>query len=557
MKKIFFLFIYLCIQQLAFSQSEKAFYLIKFKDKNVSDFSINTPTNYLSTKSIERRLKQHIAINTSDLPLNTSYTEQIKALNVKIIHRSKWLNAISIACNNSATIETIKGLPFVLEIQKISVPIVNSTSNKFELEKAYTPVPPTKSIQSATSSTGLDYGFSYSQAHQLNVDCLHNMGYQGEGVTVAILDAGFMHVDTIAAFDSLRMNNRLLGTWDFVTGDSMVFEDNIHGMEVLSCMAGYLPGQLIGTAPRASYWLLRTEDAASESLQEELNWLMGAEFADSVGADVINSSLAYTTFDNIADNHTYADMNGHTTIAAKAATWAADKGISVVISAGNYGAGPWYKIGTPADADSILTVGAVDSLGVITNFSSHGPAADGRVKPCTVARGLEAIVATDFGGISYANGTSFSSPITAGAVACLRQANPTASNMELIDKIQHSANQFNNPDTLYGYGIPDFCAANTFLAGVQNFNEPNASLKIYPNPFDETLTVTFTSEKKQFINITLFDMLGREVLKQNIPTNSIHQSTTLFTDTKQLKAGIYLVCINANNQHYYQKVIKN
>jgi serine protease AprX len=358
MKQILLFIIIFFVILSAIAQESSSIYLVQFKDKNASEYSVDKPSEYLSAKAIERRQVQHIPINSTDLPVNINYINQVKAVDVSILNHSKWLNAITISGADVNKINAIKVLSCVKSISKIKDASNPQLSTKFDVEQKSKISTLEKSNNSSATSTALNYGLSYSQAHQLNVDCLHAMGYMGQGVTIAVLDAGFQDVNILPAFDSLRMNNRLLGTWDFVMGDSMVFEDNIHGMEVLSCMTGNLPGELIGTAPKANFWLLRTEDAGSESISEEVNWLLGAEFADSVGADVINSSLGYTTFDNSANNHTYADLDGNTTIITKAADWAASKGILVVSSAGNYGTGPWYKIGAPADADSILTVGA-------------------------------------------------------------------------------------------------------------------------------------------------------------------------------------------------------
>jgi serine protease AprX len=337
----------------------------------------------------------------------------------------------------------------------------------------------------------------------------------------------------------------------------MVYEDYPHGMNVLSCMGGNIPGQLVGTAPKAKYWLLRTEDAATEKIIEEMNWLRGAEFADSVGADIINSSLGYNYFDNTADSHTYADMDGHTTIISKAAELAADKGILVVSAAGNAAGYPWYKITAPADADSILTVGAVDSAGFIAGFSSRGLTYDGRIKPDVVARGVQAITAADAGGINAENGTSFASPITAGAVACLWQANPTATNMQLINAIRQSANQFSTPDSIKGYGIPNFCAAHTILTGIDNPNVNTDELMVYPNPFKDNITIVFYSNKKQVIIVSLYDVTGKEIFKQEKNVDANANNTISIAGNKALSNGTYILHLTTPDKSYYKKLNKN
>lgn len=530
-------------------------YWVQLKDKNGNKFSVTAPSAYLSEKSIERRRRQNISINSSDLPVSNTYIDEIKAMDVLILKQSKWFNSILISCPDDDKVEFIKALPYVKEVKKIEALSDFQLPSKFQTE-AYSAFPPEKMNLPSQPAATLNYGYSYSQAHQINVDCLHDMGYQGQGMTIAVLDAGFLDANILPAFDSLRMNNRLLGTRDFVTGDTMVFEDFPHGMSVLSCMAGYLPGQIIGTAPRAGYWLLRTEDAASESIVEEINWLTGAEFADSVGADIINSSLGYNYFDNSADNHTYADMDGNTTIITKAADWAASKGILVVTSAGNYGGGPWYKITAPADADSVLTIGAVDSMGVIASLSSRGPTFDGRIKPNTVARGLNTVIAGNTGGITTSSGTSLSSPITAGAAACLWQANPGKSNMQLIDAIQQSASLSNNPDTVMGYGIPDFCAANTILTGIEKQNLNKEKLTVYPNPFENELNISLYSYKKQAVTIKLYDILGHEIVEIEKLVNANSNNNFSISDIAKLPDGLYLLSVAASDKNYYEKIIK-
>ena len=258
----------------------------------------------------------------------------------------------------------------------------------------------------------------------LKGDILHNRDLKGKGKLIAILDAGFSRVDEMIAFEELFAENRILGTKDFVQRNNNVFDEHTHGMMVLSTMGAENKGQIIGTSPEASFWLLRTEDVDSENLIEEYNWLCAAEFADSVGADIINSSLGYTTFDDAGQNHTYTDMDGRTAPVSIAATIAAQKGMIVVNSAGNSGSGSWHFIGAPADADSILSVGAVDENADFAWFSSYGPSFDGRVKPTVVAQGRNTIVATSNNGTLTGNGTSFSSPIVAGLSACLWEAHP-------------------------------------------------------------------------------------------------------------------------------------
>lgn len=550
-KSILILFCLIIFQSLIKAQNK--IYWVELKDKNSNSFSIEKPSEFLSERAIERREKHSIKITKQDLPVSISYINSIKNIGVVVKSKSKWFNAILIECDESK-ISSIQNLAFVKSIKEIK-----STSSisvdKFEIENNFSSDFPETNYFDRTNV--YNYGLSFNQANQIGVDCMHNSGYNGQGVVIAVLDAGFFNVNLLPAFDSLRMNNQLLGCRDFVTGDTLVYEDNQHGMMVLSTMVGNIPGRIVGTAPKAKYWLLRTEDAATETLQEEINWLVGAEFADSVGADVINSSLGYSYFDNSADDHTYADMNGNTTIITKAADWAASKGIFVCSSAGNSAGPPWHKITAPADADSILTVGAVDSAGFVTGFSSRGPTFDGRIKPNVAAKGYQSVIAAPWGDIQQGNGTSFSSPITSGAVACLVQANPTKTNMELLYAIQQSANQATMPDTLIGYGIPNFCIANNILTSISENSTSNFNVNVFPNPFSNELTLDYYSQKNEKIKVELFDVSGRKILEQQFVA---HESSKVLFSLKSmevLNSGIYFIkTTNSTSQSLNIKIIK-
>lgn len=558
MQKIISFLSFSLFLQFSFAQTSKT-YLIVFKDKNNSDYSVAKPERFLSEKSIARRQKQNINISERDLPVNADYINDVKNVGVTVVNKSKWMNAITISTNDESKLESIKQLSFVkaiaLTADAASAKVISS---KYDESKNIHTVSQDIQSQKAVSSV-LNYGPSFFQANQIGMDCMHDAGFMGQGVTIAVLDAGFLNAHVLPAFDSLRANNQILGCRDFVIGDTLVYEDYPHGMNVLSCMGGNLPGQIIGTAPKAKYWLLRTEDAATETIQEEINWLVGAEFADSVGADVINSSLGYSKFDGGIGDHFYSDMDGNTTIITNAADWAASVGIFVTTSAGNAGGPPWYKITAPADADSALTVGAVDSAGFIAGFSSRGLTFDGRIKPNTCARGVQAVIAADWGGTITAGGTSFSSPITAGAVACLWQANPTATNMQLLDAIQQSASQYLTPDSIYGYGIPNFCKADSILSvmlGVGTINSENENLSVYPNPFNSSFTVEFFAVNKEVVLIELYDVAGRKVIAQQQTVFANTNNKFSLSDISTIAKGIYTLRLISSDKTYYSKIIK-
>lgn len=555
MQKLISLLSFSLFLQFSFAQTSKT-YLVIFKDKNNSSFSVSEPGKFLSEKSIARRQKQNIAIKECDLPVNSNYISLVKETGVVVKNQSKWLNAITISTNDENKLSSIKKLSFVKSITLTADPVSPKIhTTKFDVSNV-------QSIQNnlPIEKSVLNYGPSFFQADQINIDCMHDMGFMGQGMTIAVLDAGFYKADSLPAFDSLRMNNQLLGCRDIVIGDTLVFEDFPHGMNVLSCMVGNLPGQLVGTATKAKYWLLRTEDAFTETLQEEINWLVGAEFADSVGADVINSSLGYSKFDGGIGDHYYSDMDGNTTIITNAADWAASVGIFVTTSAGNSGGPPWFKITAPGDADSALTVGAVDSAGIIAGFSSRGLTFDGRIKPNTCARGVQAVVAANTGGTTLTGGTSFSSPITAGAVACLWQANPTANILDLIYAIQASASQALSPDSVYGYGIPNFCKADSilsFVLSVNNLNGTNENLlTVYPNPFNSNFVIEFYAAKKETVLIELYDVAGRKITSQEQNVNANTNNKFSFSDISTLSKGVYTLRLISSDKTYFSKIIK-
>ena len=391
----------------------------------------------------------------------------------------------------------------------------------------------------------------------INLDFLHNLGYHGQNMIIAQLDAGFFGVDTMHVFDSLRNDNRILGVKDFVNPGGNVYSEHTHGMMVLSLMAGNISGQLIGTSPKAEFWLLRSEDAPTEYIIEEYNWVSAAEFADSVGADIINSSLGYSIFDDTLQNHTYDDLDGSTTVVSRGANIAASRGILVVNSAGNSAQTPWHRIIAPADADSVLTIGAVDENENYAPFSSVGNTADGRIKPDIVSQGANTVVASAQGGIMTGNGTSFSSPLIAGAVACLWQANPNATNIQIINTVKLSANQFNNPDSLLGYGIPNFALAHTLLANL-NINEEvnNNFFTIFPNPFNDGFSLSYFSVFNQSIKIDICDFTGKMVFL--LPKIEISKGNNVLNinNLSGISKGIYFLKVSGESMSIIRKLVK-
>ncbi|MFI5135219.1 MAG: S8 family peptidase, partial [Chitinophagales bacterium] len=404
-----------------------------------------------------------------------------------------------------------------------------------------------------------DYGNAFHQINMLHGDDLHDKGFLGQGMIIAQLDGGWYNMPLLDVFDSLRNDYRLLGMWNFVDQNDTVYSFATHGTEVLAFMAANKPGEMIGTAPKASFYLFLTEDVFSEFPIEEHNWAAAAEAADSLGADIISCSLGYTEFTDPTFSHTYADMNGRTCMSSRAAVIAARTGMIVCSAAGNDGQKPWHYISAPADADSIITVGATDSTGTITAFSSHGPTSDGRVKPDVVAQGIRAWTIdpapennTTFPG----NGTSFSCPIIAGMVACLWQAHQDKNNMQIIDAIHRSASLYYNPNDSFGYGIPNFQLADLILNGnspdSMNANKP----LVYPNPFSGIPGIVYFETSQHNVEVEIFDIIGRKMISYpfTMQTGFTYLPMEIF---RHAANGAYFVRVKFPDHTDVLRVVKN
>jgi subtilisin family serine protease len=562
MKKILSLIIVLAASSVSMhAQTAPSKYWIQFLDRVNSPYSLANASEFLSAKAIQRRSQQGIELKENDLPVNPAYVTAVAATGAQVLNRMKWFNAITIQVEDTSIMASIRALPFVVKTGKVAKLKKKTPAEQFmeDLIKQYeqNEAEEAKKQLALNKYNDVFYGNADVQIEMLNGDKLHNMGFQGQGVTVAVLDAGFYHADQIAFFDSLRNSGRLLGTHDFVQGGTSVFEDNSHGLSVLSTMAGYVPGVFVGTAPKASYWLLRTEDADSENLIEEDNWVRGAEFADSVGAQIINSSLGYTVFDDSTASHTYSELNGNTTRISIGADIAASKGILVINSAGNSGADPWKYVGAPADADSVLSIGAVDAERNYASFSSQGPTFDGRIKPNVSAMGELSWVITSSGMPGKSNGTSFSSPILAGMAACLWQAHPEAKSMEVFKAIEQSADQYTTPDEKKGFGIPDFLLAHSILSQLKLNKEVQDSLvNVYPNPFIEGVTIEFFSTKEQDVQVKIFKLSGKQIAEESVHVYPYINNLLQLEKVKRLNAGQYVVSLSTSSNTFKRQVIK-
>ena len=469
----FLLFLF-CIIISITSNAQFNRYVVKFKNKNTNPYSLNNPIQYLTQRALDRRSRYNLSIDSIDLPVTPRYIDSIRlAGNVTILNVSKWLNQVSIQTTDALALAKINSFSFVSTTQPIASRIAVTPVNKI-LSTALTDIDISHFTSKQTATDVFDYGLSNGQVKIHQGQFLHNHGFRGEGMQLAVIDAGFYHYNTLVTFDSIRSNNQILGTWDFVANEASVSEDDSHGMHCLSTIAANMPGVFVGTAPKTSFYLFRSEDVGSEYPIEEHNFALAAERADSLGVDVCSTSLGYSTFDNPIFDYTYNDMNGNTTISARAADIAAKKGMLLVLAAGNEGNNSWHYIITPADADSVLAIAAVDTLGNVASFSSYGPSSDGQIKPAVAAVGRNAVVANSFTGFpSYGSGTSYACPNMAGITTCLWQAFPEANNMQIINALETCASNFNTPNDRIGYGIPD--AKKAFVLLQKYFSTNHAS----------------------------------------------------------------------------------
>jgi serine protease AprX len=514
--------------------------IVQFKDKSSNTYNLNNPSQFLSQRAVERRKRYNIPIDSTDLPVTKQYKDSILgAGNVKVLSESKWLNQVLIETGDQNAINKIRSFSFVKSERGIGYrPVTKKRTDKFKKPQPLN-FSGTNRPHRIEGNT-YDYGNNYKQVHIHEGEFLHNKGLHGETMQIAVLDAGFMQYKTITAFDSVRINKQILGERDFVAFDNSVNEDDSHGMYCLSILCANWPGQMVGTAPAASYWLIRTENAASEYPIEEHNWVAGAEFADSSGADMISSSLGYNTFDDSSFNHTYADFYKRAAMISIGASAAVKKGMIVTNSAGNEGANGWKYIIFPADADSVCTVGAVNTAGAIANFSSYGYT--GKVKPNIVSVGAGTVIAGLNNQPVSGNGTSFSNPNIAGLIACLWQAFPSDNNMKILDAVYKSADRYITPDSQYGYGIPNFRIAYQLLKHDQNTAlYGNQWFFATPTPFTTKIDTKVIAQADGPAKVELINSIGQVIASHNILAEKEETYHYTFANLANVPAGFYSV----------------
>ena len=557
MKKIHLLL--LCLGMVAaVSAQNPTCYRIYLSDKANTPYSISNPSAYLSQRAIDKRTRFNIPITEQDLPINPQYKQQILALHPQMqpLAVSKWMNTFTVYCPDSTVVPQILNLPFVDSVMAVGAYILNDAPS------AQIPENQPSILQNTLNYTkdSLNYGYGFPQIAFHNGHLLHEAGFHGEGMLIVVIDGGWYGVEDCRYYQEMVDNGRFWGKYSLMPdfADSLEVASGYsgsHGTLVTSVMASNIPGELVGTAPAASYAFIHSEWGATEQLVEEDFWANAAEIADSLGADVINSSLGYRRFPDFPQaNITYAEIDGQNSIASRCATILGEKGVIVCIAAGNDGNNDWYYLNRPGDAYNILCVGASAVDSVIADFSSHGYSADGRVKPDITSMGVETAcfypdtwnLPDGVGGfVIQTNGTSLATPVAAGLCACLWQAMPDYTSSEMMQMIRESGHLYNNPNPEYGYGIPDFYKVytdhiDTSHIGINDYKP--LQLSVYPNPVTDKLYLTNPDGDLQTISI--FNAAGQLVLQHTTP-----QSFFLEINVTHLSQGFYVGTATLEGNH--------
>ncbi|MDR2087709.1 MAG: S8 family peptidase [Dysgonamonadaceae bacterium] len=503
-------------------------YRLILTDKGISPYSIDRPEEFLSPKSIDRRIRQGFPVDETDLPISPTYFDAVIETGASIRTYSKWVKTIVVDVSNEETVELLRELPFVSRLYPVWEGVITQAPFPFFTSGFYSEL----------------YGSSFTQISLQNGHLLHEQGYYGKNISIAVMDGGFLDADNITCFDP----SKILGVKNFTHENENPLRSIMdHGTKVLSCMLANQPQEMMGTAPEAEYYLFKTEVNGSEFPVEEDYWVAGVEYADSLGVDIVSTSLGYFTFPTKPEwDHTQSELDGQTVPASRAASMAAYKGMILCNSAGNEQRNVWGKIAFPSDADNILTVGAVASDSTLASFSSVGYSSDGRVKPDIVAMGVNTTVWGPTGKRTDGNGTSFSCPIISGSVASLWQALPKLNSLELMDLIRKSANRYQNPDNEYGYGIPDFFKA---------YNEGKKEVSIPRSPLPGELVASPEGNRLYIRNndspnarISIYTTMGTKAMET--------PATSAYIDTSNLRKGIYIACMQKEDKRYICKFIK-
>ena len=515
--------------------------------ENNTPYSINKPEEFLSDRAIQRRQDYGIAIDQYDIPVNTSYLQAVAQTGATILNPSKWLNGVTVEVTSTSVLQAIEALPFVQKTRVLEDdPIKQRIKEDTYFSDNFVPV------SENNNDIRSYYGYATPQIQQLNGIALHTLGFKGQGMWIGICDAGYDYVDQHEAFQSMYNENRFLGAKDFVYKNGVVYTESSHGTSCLGLMAGNVPDKYVGTAPLASYFLCRTENVNSENVLEEYNWVSAAEYLDSIGIDVISTSLGYITFDNSQFDHVYSDLDGETCVITIGSEIACSRGILCITSAGNDGGNAFPYISAPADGEHVLTIGAVGTDGERAYFSSIGPTYDGRIKPDVMAHGYGTTVVSPGEGAYYdGSGTSFACPVLAGMATCLWQAKKELHASEIRDALRGSGNM-TTPDNYYGYGIPDFMEALNALFLEENYDFViNSAISVYPNPSNGVVDVKLEMEGKAEVKV--YNQIGK-LLYNNTITNADNNGLDVFLSN--LDEGMYFIKVIGDEKNIATKFIK-
>jgi hypothetical protein len=530
LSRYFIFFLVICS---AGARAQANRYVVFFNDKNGTPFSVGQPEQFLSARALARRARNNVSVKAEDLPVNPSYIEEVKNSGASIYFASRWMNCVLIEAE-PAVLPLISALPFVKSV-------LYTAPNK-KLSGGRTSRLKNRKESSTVQATEL-------QLQLIGIDKMHEDGFRGEGIAVAVFDAGFQGVDVSVPFQHLTADNRIVDTFDFIGRSGSVFGYDDHGTEVLSVMAAFEEGKYVGGVYKASYYLYVTEDASSEYKVEEFNWLFAAERADSAGVDVINSSLGYNTFDDATMDYTKAQLDGKTAVITQAAKEAIDRGMVVVCSAGNEGNNAWQLVTPPADVEGILAVGSINSTLMKSSFSSLGPTADNRIKPDVVALGSGTAVVKASGALGTSSGTSLASPLVASLAAGILQSHSALSAQQVYQMIIQSADQFSSPDQFKGYGLPTYSVIATALEQAEYDHE----IELFPNPVTgSSVTLAFKSVPTDQVHISIYTSEGREVSQSWISIKSNSYDFSL----QALTPGLYIFRVTADTYAKSIKVVK-
>ena len=524
-KKSYLFLAFFLMNNLIHSQN---YYAVYFMPKDLGACKLA-----LSQESIDRKSKFKIKLDPLDYRIEDSRLEKLNAIST-VEKYSNWLNCVVVLANEAELVK-IKELPFVqkIELLKRSVSLKKSAS-KFE-----------------TNYTIQDYGDGYQQINMHHGDILHRDGFQGQGMKIAVFDAGFPNVNEMRSFDHLFQEGRIFPVRNIVYNNANLYSADGHGTSVLGCMAAFLSDTIVGSAPKSSYYLFITEDARSESKLEEINWAIAAQMADSIGVDIINSSLGYHAFEDSTTNYSKNDMDGKTSISSKAASIACSKGILVVNSAGNLGNSPWRIISAPADVDEVISVGSINREGNVSSFSSRGFNANGGIKPSIVAIGEGTTINFSNGNYIRSNGTSFSSPVMAGLLACYWQKNRSWTSNDIRKSVYESADNYWKPNPDIGFGKVDFLKATNPIA----LPKDTLIIRIYPNPSSSSAIAEFMSDKEILDSEYQLYFFDKKIGSQKLVIKKgLNQ---LFIDLSGKSTGLYFLKIKMDNYFLSAKFEKN